>query len=206
MSSKKLDQLVQQMENYLECWKQFNTFMTLSRAKKFSAEDETQFLEVKSLLVQELELILASVEVTSPSRAEIHELVGSAPSLRYLSEINEGNLRNMESQWHKIYIGWHAILGQLKVRQRDDEGKGGFISIFGGKKASSPAHPQEERENDDIGVIDGEIEDDGGGRCQHYCEKERDQNQGRHEKFPQGDEKHYDDGSQRQQRGEAKRG
>ena len=43
--------------NYLECWKQFNYFVNLARSKKFSAEDENQFLEVKAVIVQELELI-----------------------------------------------------------------------------------------------------------------------------------------------------
>lgn len=133
MSNAKMDALIQQMENYLECWKQFNNFMNLARAKKFSPEDETQFLEVKSLLVQELELILSAVEVASPSREEVHTLVGNAPSLRYLSEMNEGVLRNLENQWHKIYIGWHSILGQLKVRQREDSPKSGF-SMFGKKE------------------------------------------------------------------------
>ncbi len=134
MSARKLDQLIHQMENYLECWKQFNHFVNLARAKKFGNEEDTQFLEVKSILVQELELILSSVDVGSPNREEVHALVGNAPSLRYLSEMNEGVLRNLENQWHKIYIGWHAILGQLKVRQREEEGKTGFSSIFGGKK------------------------------------------------------------------------
>jgi len=134
MSSKKLDRLVDQVENYLECWKQFNYFVGLARAKKFSQEDDNQFLETKSVLIQELELILAAVEVVSPTREEIHALIGEAPSLRYLSEVNEGALRNLENQWHKIYIGWHAILGQLKVRQRGDEGKSGIGSMFGKKK------------------------------------------------------------------------
>jgi hypothetical protein len=130
MSSKKLDQIIHQMENYLECWKQFNHFMGLARAKKFGPEDDLQFLEIKSVLVQELELILAAVEVSSPSRDDVHTLVGSAPSLRYLADLNEGILKNLENQWHKIYIGWHAILGQLKVRQRTEETKSGISSIF----------------------------------------------------------------------------
>src|SRR5215472_6451358 len=131
MSTKKLDHLIHQMENYLECWKQFNQFVNLARAKKFGAEDDTQFLEIKSILVQELELILASLEVSSPNREQVHSLVGNAPSLRYLSEMNDGVLRNLENQWHQIYIGWHAILGQLKVRQRDDDSKSGFVgSMF----------------------------------------------------------------------------
>jgi hypothetical protein len=134
MSIQKLDQLVDQVENYIECWKQFNNFINLAHDKKFSQEDESQFLEVKSVLIQELELILASVEVASPTRDEIHALIAEAPSLRYVSEINEGALRNQESQWHRIYIGWHAILGQLKVRQRGEQSKSAIGSVFRKKK------------------------------------------------------------------------
>jgi hypothetical protein len=132
-TTKKLENLIVQMENYLECWKQFNGFVNIARNKKFSQEDENQFLEIKSVLVQELELILASVEVASPTREEVHTLIGNAPSLRYLSELNEGALRNLENQWHKVYIGWHSILGQLKVRQREEDTKGTFASVFGKK-------------------------------------------------------------------------
>jgi hypothetical protein len=136
MQNKKLDQLIDQMENYLECWKQFNGFVNMGRTKKFEPEDDTHFLEVKSVIVQELELILSAVEVTSPTKEEIHTLVGSAPSLRYLSEMSEGALKNLENQWHRVYIGWHAILGQLKVKQRQDEATSGLGSIFGRKKAA----------------------------------------------------------------------
>jgi hypothetical protein len=132
-TAKKFDQLSAQMENYLECWKQFNRYITLARGKKFGPEDEIQFLEVKSVLVQELELILSIIEVNAPTKDEIHALIGNAPSLRYLSEMNEGALRNVENQWHKIYIGWHSILGQLKVRQRAEVAKSGFGSMFAKK-------------------------------------------------------------------------
>ena len=134
MSNKKMDSLIQQMESYIECWKQFNHFVNLARSKKFGAEDEHQFLEVKSVIIQELELIFAAIEVNSPSKEEVHTLVGNAPSLRYLSELNEGALRNTENQWHKIYIGWHAILGQLKVRDHSEPDKSAFSSLFGQKK------------------------------------------------------------------------
>ena len=133
MRNKKLDHLIQQMENYLECWKQFNHSLNLARAKKFSPEDDTQFLEIKSIIVQELELIFASLEVASPTKEEIHALVGNAPSLRYLSEMSDGALRNLESQWHKIYIGWHSILGQLKVQQRVEQSKSVLASMFARK-------------------------------------------------------------------------
>ena len=134
MSNKKLESLVEQTENYIECWKQFNNFINLARTKKFGPDDENQFLEIKSVLVQELELILASIEVGSPTKEEIHALIGNAPSLRYLGEMSEGALRNVESQWHKIYIGWHSILGQLKVRQHSEVTKSSFASVFSKKE------------------------------------------------------------------------
>jgi hypothetical protein len=129
MTPKDINQLVTQIETHIECWKQFNHFISLARAKKFGPSDDNHFLEIKSIIVQELELLYASIEVQSPTREEIHALIGNAPSLRYLSEMSEGALRGLETQWHKIYIGWHAILGQLKVQQRSEEQK-----TFWGKK------------------------------------------------------------------------
>ena len=133
MRDKKLDQLVQQLETYLECWKHFNRFINLARARKFSSEDEQQFLEVKSVIVQELELILATLEAATPTREEIHALIAVAPSLRYVSELNDSGLRGLENQWHKIYIGWHSVLGQLKVRQRQVATKSPLAALFGGR-------------------------------------------------------------------------
>jgi len=133
MQNKKIDQLVIQLENYLECLKQFNFYVNVARGKKFGAEDENQFLEVKSIIVQELELISAAMEVASPSREEVHAMISSAPSMRYLAESNEGNLRGLENHWHKIYVGFQAILGQIKVKRRELESKSVLSSVFGKK-------------------------------------------------------------------------
>jgi hypothetical protein len=126
MTAKELTNLVAQIETHIECWKQFNHFVNTARLKKFGPPDENHFLELKSVIVQELEMIYAALEITSPAKEEIHALVGNAPSLRYLGEMSEGSLRGIESQWHKIYIGWHSILGQLKVKHHAEEAKAFF--------------------------------------------------------------------------------
>ena len=84
MTTKELAQLVTQIETHIECWKQFNHFVNIARAKKFGPADENHFLELKSVIVQELEMIYAALEITSPAKEEIHALIGNAPSLRYL--------------------------------------------------------------------------------------------------------------------------
>jgi hypothetical protein len=131
MSKTNIDQLILRMESYLECWKQYNTFMGMARAKRFSQEDENQFLEIKSVITQELELILSSIDCGPISRDEIHALIASAPSVRFLSEMNDNSLRNIESQWHKLFISLQSILGQLKVRQGQIESKSIMKSWFG---------------------------------------------------------------------------
>src|SRR3954454_25028176 len=133
MSKTNIDDLILRLENYLECWKQYNSFMSMARAKKFSQEDENQFLEIKSVITQELELILSSIDCGPISREEVHSLIASAPSIRFLSEMNDNALRAVESQWHKLFIGLQSLLGQLKVRQQAAPPK---TNWFGGRKAA----------------------------------------------------------------------
>ena len=136
MSKSNVDQLIARMENYLECWKQFNTFMNMARTKKFTQEDEGQFLEIKSVITQELELILSAIDCGPISREDVHGLIAGAPSIRYLSEMNDNALRNVENSWHKLFIGLQSLLGQLKVKQGQVEGKSLMSSLFGSRRAA----------------------------------------------------------------------
>jgi phosphate starvation-inducible protein PhoH len=130
MQKHNLEELIAQVENYLECLKQFNQFLIRARDKKFNAEEESQFLELKSVLIQQLEMILSVVQSETMTRDDVHNMISMAPSLRALGEFNDGTLRGIESQWHKIFIAGQCILGQLKVKQRDG-GKGGGFFGFG---------------------------------------------------------------------------
>jgi len=131
MSANRVQDVIVRMENYLECWKQFNHYLGLARFKKFTLDDENQFMEVKSVITQELELILAVMDGAQVTRDDVHTLMTSVPSMRYLSESNESVLRSIENQWHKLYISWQSILGQMKVRQKQMENKGFFAALVG---------------------------------------------------------------------------
>lgn len=131
MHENKLTLLIAQLENYVECWKQFYRFLNLARSKNFTAEDEAEFLEVKSVMTQELELILAAIQSGAPDKEEVHAVIASAPSLRYVSELGDGMLRGIENQWHRLFIAWQSILGQLKVRQRLLQSRSFWAKLFG---------------------------------------------------------------------------
>ncbi len=127
-----MQDMIARMENYLECWKQFNHYLSLARFKKFTLDDENQFMEVKSVITQELELILTVTEGAQVSRDDVHTLMAAVPSMRFLSESNEAALRSIENQWHKLFISWQSILGQMKVQQKKNENKG-FLAALAGK-------------------------------------------------------------------------
>jgi len=112
------ENIISLVENYTECWKQFHHYLQLVRGKKFEREDESQFLELKSVLAQQFELVLAAIECKYPTREEVHKLLTESPSLKYLTEMDTDSVRMAEARWHKIYIGLQSILGQLKVEQQ----------------------------------------------------------------------------------------
>lgn len=129
MHHKNLEEFVMHLENYIECWKQFNYYASIAREKRFTRDDETQFLEVKSIIAQGLESICASVEKGGPRKEEVHALFSNAPSLRHISE-NEEAMTTVEAQWHKTYLTLQSLLGQLKVQQsKNDKGIG--WNLFG---------------------------------------------------------------------------
>jgi hypothetical protein len=127
-----MQDIIARMENYLECWKQFNHYLGLARFKKFTLDDENQFMEIKSVITQELELILTVTDGAQVSRDDVHTLMAAVPSMRFLSESNEAALRSIENQWHKLFISWQSILGQMKVQQKKTENKG-FLAALSGK-------------------------------------------------------------------------
>ncbi len=126
---------IPRLEAYVESWKQFKNYVDMAKSKGFEEEDETEFMEVKSVIAQELELIMDSVEFDSPSRDEVHKLITDISSLQFLSEQNDTFVRNVETQWNKMFIGFQSILGKLKVTEKEEEKpkKKGW-SFFGRKK------------------------------------------------------------------------
>jgi hypothetical protein len=47
-----------------------------------------------------------------------------------MSVLSEAALRNLENQWHKIFISLQAVLGQLTVQQQKLAGESFFSGLF----------------------------------------------------------------------------
>lgn len=132
MSNPNLDDFILYVETYIECWKQFNHYLNVARQGEVAPEDETQFLEIKSLITQGLEVIAATVERGGLKKDEVTAIVSAVPSLRYLKE-NERAIAGLEGQWHKVYVSMQSLLGRLKVQQQKEDGASSSLwgSLFG---------------------------------------------------------------------------
>ena len=133
MNYKNLEDFILHLETHIECWKQFNSYVTLARDKKFTAEDDAQFLDLKSLITQGTEIIHASEVKGGLRKEDVLQLFAGAPSLRYLAEMSD-SIPTVEGQWHRIYLHLQSLLGQLKVQQNKQAEKttSGW-SLFGRK-------------------------------------------------------------------------
>src|SRR5438876_6208696 len=83
------DDIVVWVENHLESWRQIPHYIGVARGKTFDNADEDQFLELKGVIVQELEMILASGEFFFFKQKTAYEMMNNIPSLRYVSQLNE---------------------------------------------------------------------------------------------------------------------
>ncbi len=131
MNYKNLEDFILHLETHIECWKQFNHYVTLARDKKFTPEDDAQFLDLKSLITQGTEIIHASDVKGGLRKDDVITLFASAPSLRYLAEMSD-SIPAVEGQWHRIYLHLQSLLGQLKVQQnKQAEKQSSGWSLFG---------------------------------------------------------------------------
>jgi len=133
MKHSTLKEFILYLETYIECWKQFNHYVDLARTGKYTPEDEAQFLEIKSLITQGLEVILAAIDQGAPRKEDVMMLINAAPSLRFLAQ-HDHSIANVEGQWHKLFLVMQSLLGQLKVVQQKQAGQWGWSSLFGRKK------------------------------------------------------------------------
>jgi len=133
MNYKNLEDFILHLETHIECWKQFNVYVTLARDKKFTADDDAQFLDLKSLLTQGTEIIHSSDVKGGLRKEDVLSLFANAPSLRYLADMSD-SIPGVEGQWHRIYLHLQSLLGQLKVQQNKQVEKAttGW-SLFGKK-------------------------------------------------------------------------
>jgi hypothetical protein len=109
--------LMLQFEN----WKKLHDLITygLDKAKPIiSSEQERQFTQIRSHLLQETEHIFTELNVLELSGKAMNVLQRAA-SIRGVRELPNDEVRRMESEWNGVFTKLGLAQGQLKSRRKN---------------------------------------------------------------------------------------
>jgi hypothetical protein len=118
MRDRNLEKNIQRVEAFVGSWKQLSQFLDRGfKGGEFASEEEVAFLELKSHIVQEHEVLIVTLarEIERDDRAL--RLLNTVPSLSSFRELPEGTAKKLATEWHSTYLALQAVLGRLRGRQ-----------------------------------------------------------------------------------------
>jgi hypothetical protein len=106
----------------LENWKKLHDLITygLDKAKPIiSTEQERQFTEIRSYLLQESEHILRKLNLVSELSGKVMNVLQRVSSVRGVRDLTMDDVRRMEVEWNSVFTKLGIVQGQLKGRRKD---------------------------------------------------------------------------------------
>ena len=121
MRDLKLEKDLRLLSLLMDSWKKLHDFITyaLDRAKPIiSADQERQFTETRSILLQETEHILMELNLITELSGKAMNVLQRASSLRTVRELAGDDTRRLESDWNLVFTKLGLLQGQLKARRK----------------------------------------------------------------------------------------
>jgi hypothetical protein len=136
MRDRNLERNIQRIESLVERWKQLSVFLDRGfKGEGFSGDEEAAFLDLKSAIAQEHEMLMTTLGSQAERDDKALRLLNSVPSLQAFKELPEGMARKIASEWHSTFISMQALLGRLKGRRAQLAGisslRVGLRNVFG---------------------------------------------------------------------------
>ena len=126
MKDKELETKLRLLTLHLDNWKKLHDLITygLDKAKPIiSTEQERQFTELRSYLLQETEHIFTKLNVLSELSGKVMNVLQRASSVRGVRDLSGDEVRRMEIEWNAVFTKLGVIQGQLKGRRKDLAGR-----------------------------------------------------------------------------------
>ena len=105
-----------------ESWKKLHDFITYALDKSkpiISAEQEHQFTEIRSILLQEIEHAFKELNLIAELSGKAMNVLQRASSVRGVRELSAEETRRLESDWNAVFTRVGVVQGQLKARRRE---------------------------------------------------------------------------------------
>ncbi len=118
MRDPKLEKNIGRLELLIEQWKKMSQFLDKGfQQQPIEAQEEAAFLELKSNIAREYELLMTTLGTIAERDEKVLRLLNVAQSLQSLRELEEGMDKKVVGDWHSVFIAMQALLGRLKGRQ-----------------------------------------------------------------------------------------
>jgi hypothetical protein len=118
MRDRNLERNIRRVEAFVERWKELSQFLDRGfKGDPFSGEEESAFLDLKSRIAQEYELLMVTLGSETERDERALRLLHSVSSLSSFKELPEGTSKKVATEWHNMYLGLQALLGRLRGRQ-----------------------------------------------------------------------------------------
>jgi hypothetical protein len=121
MRDKELETRLRYLTLQLDSWKKLHDFITygLDKAKPIiSAEQERQFTEVRSHLLQETEFVLRELNLLGELSGKAMNVLQRASSIRGVRELANEEIRRLEMEWNGVFTKLGVMQGQLKAQRK----------------------------------------------------------------------------------------
>lgn len=118
MRDRRLEKNIARVEAFIELWKQLSQFLDRGfRGGPFSDQEEAEFLDLKSRIAQQYELVMTMLGMEAERDEKALRLLNSVPSLAGFRDLPEGMDKRLSNEWHSTYLAMQALLGRLRGRQ-----------------------------------------------------------------------------------------
>lgn len=122
MRDKELETKLRLLTLQLDNWKKLHDLITygLDKAKPIiSAEQERQFTDIRSHLLQETEFVFKQLNLLGELSGKAMNVLQRASSVRGVRDLTNEEIRRLEAEWNGIFTKLGVIQGQLKARRKE---------------------------------------------------------------------------------------
>src|SRR5215212_1954577 len=122
MRDKALETQLRLLTLQLDNWKKLHDLITygLDKARPIiSAEQERQFTDIRSNLLQETEHVFRELDVLGELSGRAMNVLQRAASIRGVRELTNDEVRRMEGEWNGVFTKLGVVQGQLKARRKE---------------------------------------------------------------------------------------
>ena len=121
MRDKSLETQLRLLTLQLDNWKKLHDLITygLDKAKPIiSAEQERQFTEIRSNLLQETEHVFGELGLIGELSGRAMNVLQRGVSIRGVRELSNEEIRRLETEWNGVFTKMGVLQGQLKSRRK----------------------------------------------------------------------------------------